>query len=70
MVEVTWKEHRSFSVAWFFFAMVATSILYIFLIRSFGALPVARENRENIMRLEAKVDSLALNMRRELRQHE
>ena len=53
---MTWREHRSWSIAWFALTLVLTSMFYVYLIRQFGALPAVKENAVAIERLGSAVD--------------
>lgn len=62
---MTWREHRSWSIMWFCITLVITSIFYIYLLRQFGALPEVRRNADRLSHLEAAIDSMRTEIRRE-----
>lgn len=57
------KNNRHYDVFVFLVSMAVSVVLYVVLLRTFGALPVVRSNAAHIDRLEAKVDSLRSEIR-------
>ena len=61
---MSWRQHRAFSVAFFVLMFTGATVFYVVLLRQFGALPDVRKNREEIIELQAKVDSLRDDLHR------